>query len=91
MRALLGQRFQVAVVKDAAARVPEGDGYTAALVGFRFLPNGSGRRVGSMATHTPRARLPSGDNRAPKVRQALFPSPQVKIDTGDDMQVFWSL
>ncbi len=41
LRELLEQGFEVAVVKDAtaAARVPEGDGYTTALVNFRFLAN----------------------------------------------------
>jgi len=41
MRDLLEQGFQVAVVKDAtaAARLPEGDGYEAALVNFRFMAN----------------------------------------------------
>lgn len=41
MRYLLEQGFQVAVVKDAtaAAQVPEGDGYAAALVNFRFIAN----------------------------------------------------
>jgi nicotinamidase-related amidase len=39
MRELIEQGFQVAVVKDATAgpRLPEGDGYLAALVNFRFL------------------------------------------------------
>ncbi len=41
MRELLEQGFEVAVVKDAtaAAKVPEGDGYAAALVNFRFIAN----------------------------------------------------
>jgi len=41
MRELLEQGFEVAVVKDAtaAAIVPEGDGYAAALVNFRFMAN----------------------------------------------------
>lgn len=41
MRELLEQGFEVAVVKDAtaAAQVPEGDGYAAALVNFRFIAN----------------------------------------------------
>lgn len=41
LRELLDQGFEVAVVKDAtaAARVPEGDGYEAALVNFRFIAN----------------------------------------------------
>ncbi len=41
MREFLEQGFEVAVVKDAtaAAKVPEGDGYAAALVNFRFLAN----------------------------------------------------
>ncbi len=41
MRELLEQGFEVAVVKDAtaAARVPEGDGYEAALVNFRYMAN----------------------------------------------------
>ncbi|MEE6177892.1 cysteine hydrolase [Mycobacterium sp. 050134] len=39
LRELLEQGFEVAVVKDATAgpRLPEGDGYLAALVNFRFL------------------------------------------------------
>ena len=41
MRDLLEQGFEVAVVKDAtaAAKVPEGDGYAAAIVNFRFIAN----------------------------------------------------
>jgi nicotinamidase-related amidase len=41
LRELLEQGFEVLVVKDAtaAAQVPEGDGYQAALVNFRFLAN----------------------------------------------------
>lgn len=41
MRELLEQGFEVAVVKDAvaAAKVPEGDGYQAAVVNFRFMAN----------------------------------------------------
>lgn len=41
MRELIEQGFEVAVVKDATAgaRLPEGDGYLAALVNFRFLAN----------------------------------------------------
>lgn len=39
MRELIEQGFEVVVVKDgtAAAKVPEGDGYKAALVNFRFI------------------------------------------------------
>ncbi|NKB68934.1 MAG: isochorismatase family protein [Candidatus Latescibacteria bacterium] len=41
LRELLEQGFEVAVVKDAtaAAKVPEGDGYAAAMVNFRFIAN----------------------------------------------------
>jgi nicotinamidase-related amidase len=41
LRELLEQGFEVAVVKDAtaAANVPEGDGYKAAMVNFRYLAN----------------------------------------------------
>ena len=41
MRELGEQGFEVAVVSDAtaAAQVPEGDGYQAALVNFRFIAN----------------------------------------------------
>lgn len=41
LRELLEQGFEMAVVKDAtaAAQVPEGDGYAAALVNFRFIAN----------------------------------------------------
>lgn len=41
MRELLEQGFEVAVVKDAtaAAIVPEGDGYQAAVINYRFLAN----------------------------------------------------
>ncbi len=39
---LLEQGFEVAVVRDAtaAAKLPEGDGYLAALINFRFIANG---------------------------------------------------
>ncbi|MFZ5558548.1 MAG: cysteine hydrolase [Pseudomonadota bacterium] len=42
LRELLEQGFEVAVVKDAtaAAILPEGDGYLAALTNFRFIANG---------------------------------------------------
>lgn len=41
MRELLEQGFEVAVVKDAtaAAVIPDGDGYLAALTNFRFIAN----------------------------------------------------
>jgi nicotinamidase-related amidase len=41
MRELLEQGFEIAVVTDgtAAAKVPEGDGYKAAMVNFRFMAN----------------------------------------------------
>ena len=41
MHELLEQGFEVAVIKDAtaAAQIPEGDGYLAALVNFRFMAN----------------------------------------------------
>ena len=41
LRQLLEQGFEVAVVKDATAgaKVPEGDGYQAALVNFRMIAN----------------------------------------------------
>jgi nicotinamidase-related amidase len=41
MRELLENGFEVAVVKDAtaAAVIPDGDGYAAALVNFRFIAN----------------------------------------------------
>lgn len=41
MRELLEQGFEVAVVKDAtaAAIIPEGDGYAAAMTNFRFMAN----------------------------------------------------
>lgn len=41
MRELQEQGFEVAVVRDAtaAAKLPEGDGYAAALVNFRFMAN----------------------------------------------------
>ena len=41
LRQLLEQGFEVAVVKDATAgaKVPEGDGYQAALVNFRMMAN----------------------------------------------------
>jgi nicotinamidase-related amidase len=41
MRELMEQGFEVLVVSDAtaAAKVPEGDGYAAALVNFRFIAN----------------------------------------------------
>lgn len=41
MRELIENGFEVAVVRDAtaAAQLPEGDGYLAALVNFRFIAN----------------------------------------------------
>ena len=41
MRELLEQGFEVAVVSDAtaAAKIPDGDGYAAAMVNFRFMAN----------------------------------------------------
>jgi nicotinamidase-related amidase len=38
---LLEQGFEVAVVRDAtaAARLPEGDGYLAAIINFRYIAN----------------------------------------------------
>ena len=41
MRELLEQGFDVAVVRDAtaAAMLPEGDGYLAALTNFRYMAN----------------------------------------------------
>ena len=41
MRELLEQGFEVAVVKDAtaAAMLPEGDGYLAAIINFRYMAN----------------------------------------------------
>ena len=42
LRELLEQGFEVVVVKDAtaAAKLPEGDGYLAALINFRYIANG---------------------------------------------------
>jgi len=41
LRELLEQGFEVAVVKDATAgaRLPEGDGYEAAMVNYRYIAN----------------------------------------------------
>ena len=41
LRELLEQGFEVAVIKDAtaAAKIPDGDGYLAALINFRFIAN----------------------------------------------------
>ncbi len=41
LREFLETGFEVAVVKDAtaAAQVPDGDGYAAALINFRFIAN----------------------------------------------------
>ncbi len=41
MHELLEQGFEVAVIKDAtaAAQIPEGDGYLAGLINFRFMAN----------------------------------------------------
>jgi nicotinamidase-related amidase len=38
---LLEMGYEVAVVRDAtaAAKIPEGDGYLAALINFRFIAN----------------------------------------------------
>ncbi len=41
LRELLEQGFEVAVVSDgtAAAQIPDGDGYLAAITNFRFIAN----------------------------------------------------
>ena len=41
LRELLETGFEVAVVRDAtaAAKIPDGDGYLAALINFRFIAN----------------------------------------------------
>ena len=41
LRDLLEQGFEIAVVRDAtaAAKIPEGDGYLAAIINFRFIAN----------------------------------------------------
>jgi nicotinamidase-related amidase len=41
LRELLEQGFEVAVVKDATAgaKLPEGDGYLAAIINFRYIAN----------------------------------------------------
>ena len=41
LRELLEMGFEVAVVRDAtaAAQLPEGDGYLAAIINFRFIAN----------------------------------------------------
>ena len=41
MHELLEQGYKVAVIGDATAvvRIPEGDGYLAALINFRFMAN----------------------------------------------------
>jgi nicotinamidase-related amidase len=41
LRELLEQGFEIAVVKDAtaAAKLPEGDGYLAAITNFRYIAN----------------------------------------------------
>ncbi len=41
MRELLETGFEVAVIKDAtaAAQIPDGDGYRAALTNFRMIAN----------------------------------------------------
>ena len=41
LRELLEQGFEVAVVRDAtaAAKLPDGDGYMAAIINFRYMAN----------------------------------------------------
>jgi len=41
LRELLETGFEVAVVTDAtaAAKIPDGDGYLAAIINFRFIAN----------------------------------------------------
>lgn len=58
LRELVEQGFEVAVVKDATAgaRLPEGDGYLAALVNFRFLASAvwtTVEAVGQLTVATP--------------------------------------
>lgn len=47
MRDLLEAGFEVAVVRDAVAapKLPDGDGYLAALINYRFMANASGPRT----------------------------------------------
>jgi hypothetical protein len=42
LRDLLESGFEVAVVRDAVAapKIPEGDGYQAAIINFRYMANG---------------------------------------------------
>ncbi len=56
LRELIEQGFEVVVVKDATAgpRLPEGDGYLAALVNFRFLASAvwtTAEAVAALAKH----------------------------------------
>lgn len=58
LRELIEQGFEVAVVKDATAgpRLPEGDGYQAALVNFRFLASAiwtTAEAVALLSKHQP--------------------------------------
>jgi nicotinamidase-related amidase len=51
LRELVEQGFEVAVVKDATAgpRLPEGDGYLAALINFRYLASAVWTTVDAVA------------------------------------------
>jgi nicotinamidase-related amidase len=61
LRELIEQGFEVAVVKDATAgpRLPEGDGYLAALVNFRFLASAIWTTAEAVAQLTKNARVHS--------------------------------
>ena len=63
MRELVEQGFEVAVVKDATAgpRLPEGDGYLAALVNFRFLASAVWTTAEAVAL------LQEGEPRTPRI------------------------
>jgi nicotinamidase-related amidase len=61
LRELIEQGFEVAVVKDATAgpRLPEGDGYLAALVNFRFLASAIWTTAQAVTQLTKNARVHS--------------------------------
>ncbi|MEH6609015.1 MAG: isochorismatase family protein [Halioglobus sp.] len=64
LRELLEQGFEVAVVKDATAgaQVPEGDGYQAALVNFRYLANAVVTTDEAVKAITSKGKIKSADS-----------------------------
>jgi hypothetical protein len=72
LRELLEQGFEIVVVRDATAgpRLPDGDGYLAAIINYRFSPTGCG----------PPKRLSRNCNRLDRARAAGHRAPPLFLE-----------